>query len=72
MTLITTQYNKLGGELGEWVRSKFNPLISRSMLKKGWDLVPYVNVEDKDPSQGFHNFMTSRDIHQDMPHYLIH
>ncbi len=56
MTLITTQYNKLGGELGEWVRSKFNPLLFQGMLEKGWDLVPYVNVEDKDPSQGFSQF----------------
>ncbi len=56
MTLITTQYNKLGGELGKWLRSKFNPLISQGMLEKGWDLVPYVNVEDKDPSQGFSQF----------------
>lgn len=71
MTLITTQYNKLGGDLGEWLRSKFNPLLFQGMLEKGWDIVPYVNVEDNDPAQGFHNFMTSRDIHQGMPHYLI-
>lgn len=56
MTLITTQYNKLGGELGEWVRSKFKPLLFQGMHEKAWDLVPYVNVEDKDPSEGFSQF----------------
>ncbi len=56
MTLITTQYNKLGGELGEWLKSEFDPLLFQGMLKKGWDIVPYVNVEDKDPSQGFSQF----------------
>lgn len=56
MTLITTQYDKLGGTLGEWLKSEFNPLLFQGMHEKGWDMVPYVNVEDKDPSQGFSQF----------------
>ncbi len=56
MTLITTQYDKLGGTLGEWLKSEFNSLLFRGMAEKGWDMVPYVNVEDKDAAQGFSQF----------------
>ena len=28
-------------------------------MNKGWDLVPYVNVEDTDPSKGFTQFYDS-------------
>ena len=56
MTLITTQYNKLGKELGEWVKNTFEPTLFTGMHDKGWDLVPYINVEDKDPSKGFTQF----------------
>ncbi len=56
MTLITTQYNKLGKELGEWLKKIFEPTLFKDMHAKGWDLVPYVNVEDADPSQGFSQF----------------
>jgi hypothetical protein len=56
MTLISTQYNKLGKELGDWLKNIFDPALFRGMHDKGWDLVPYVNVEDTDPSKGFTQF----------------
>lgn len=59
MTLITTQYNKLGEELGEWVKKIFEPMLFTGMHNKGWDMVPYVNVENTDPSKGFTQFYDS-------------
>lgn len=59
MTLITTQYNKLGKDLGDWVKKIFEPKLFTGMHDKGWDLVPYVNVEDTDPSKGFTQFYDS-------------
>lgn len=56
MTLITTQYDKLGGELGAWVKNVFDPELYKGMKAKDWDMVPYVNVEDADPSKGFSMF----------------
>jgi Zinc carboxypeptidase len=59
MTLITTQYDKLGKDLGTWVKNTFEPSLFLGMKNKGWDLVPYVNVEDTDPSAGFAQFYDS-------------
>ncbi len=59
MTLITTQYNKLGIELGDWVKNIFDPALLTGMKNRNWDLVPYVNVEDEDPSKGFSQFYDS-------------
>ena len=56
MTLITTQYNKLGEDLGSWVKNTFEPSLFKSMKEKNWDMVHYVNVEDKDPAKGFSQF----------------
>lgn len=59
MTLITTQYEKLGGELGQWLKKIFDPALYEGMHQKGWDMVPYVNVEGNDPSAGFTQFYDS-------------
>lgn len=59
MTLITTQYDKLGKQLGAWVKSTFEPALYKGMKEKNWDMVPYVNVEDTDPSKGFSMFYDS-------------
>ncbi len=59
MTLITTQYNKLGEGLGGWVKNTFEPSLFKGMKEKNWDMVHYVNVEDKDPSKGFSMFYDS-------------
>lgn len=55
-TLLTTQYNKLGGSLGEWLRSSFEPALYGSMDKKGWKLFPYVNFDSYDLSRGMTQF----------------
>lgn len=59
MTLITTQYNKQGKELGAWVKNIFEPALFKGMKEKNWDMVHYINVEDKDPSKGFSQFYDS-------------
>jgi hypothetical protein len=59
MSLITTQYDKLGEELGGWVKSVFEPSLFKGMKEKDWNMVPYVNVEDTDPSKGFSMFYDS-------------
>ncbi|HEY5408201.1 MAG TPA: M14 family metallopeptidase [Ginsengibacter sp.] len=59
MTLISTQYNKLGEDLGTWLKKIFEPKLFAGMLNKGWSLVPYINVEDTDPSKGFTQFYDS-------------
>jgi Zinc carboxypeptidase len=56
MTLISTQWNKLGGQLGSFVHSEFDPAIYRSMKNKGWPVCPYVNFEDGDPEKGWQEF----------------
>ncbi|MDO9374427.1 MAG: hypothetical protein Q7T76_08410, partial [Ferruginibacter sp.] len=45
MTLITTQYDKLGKELGGWLKKTFEPAVFSNMSGKGWDMAPYVDFE---------------------------
>ena len=55
-TLLTSQYNKMGGELGEYVRTSFEPALYKSMDKKGWKIFPYVNFSDYDLAKGMTQF----------------
>jgi len=59
MTLLTTQHNKLGGDLGEFINQKFEPALYRSMKTRGWDLVPYVNHFGDTPDKGWPEFWDS-------------
>ena len=56
MTLITTQFDKLGKDLGSYLKTTFEPALFKGMKEKNWDMVPYLNVEDTDPSKGFSMF----------------
>ena len=56
MTLLTTQYNKLGGSLGEWLKNSFEPQLYKGMTEKSWDMVPYVNFETETPDKGMEMF----------------
>lgn len=56
MTLLTTQYNKLGDSLGHWLKQQFEPAIYQSMEQKGESMTPYVNFEDYEPSRGMEMF----------------
>ena len=57
MTLITTQYNKLGASLGNWVRTVFEPKLYSNMAAKGWDMIPYVDFGATDFSKGMTMFI---------------
>ncbi|RYD99502.1 MAG: hypothetical protein EOP50_04260 [Sphingobacteriales bacterium] len=57
MTLLSTQHNKLGGALGEYLNSRFEPALYSLMKAKGFDLVPYVNHwGDDTPDKGWPEF----------------
>lgn len=56
MTLLSTQYDKLGGELGRYMRDSLDPAIYRLMAQKGWPMIPYVNFDAADPRKGWTAF----------------
>jgi hypothetical protein len=56
MTLLTTQYDKLGGSLGEWLKNIFEPQLYKGMTEKSWDMTPYVNFETETPDKGMEMF----------------
>jgi hypothetical protein len=56
MTLLTTQYDKLGTTLGTWLKETFEPALFKSMAQKGWDMTPYVNFETAVPDIGMLQF----------------
>jgi hypothetical protein len=59
LTLLTSQHNKLGGEMGEFMNKKFEPGIYSLMKEKGYDLVPYVNHFGETPENGWQEFWDS-------------
>ena len=59
MTLLSTQHNKLGGEMGTYLHQEMEPAIYRSMKEKGFDLVPYVNNFSGTPENGWPEFFDS-------------
>jgi hypothetical protein len=56
MTLITTQYDKLGADLGGWVKKTFEPALFKSMSKKKWDMIPYLEFEGSNIDKGMKQF----------------
>ena len=56
MTLITTQYDKLGTSLGTWVKEKFEPQLYKGMAEKNWEMVPYVDFASSGPENGMEMF----------------
>jgi hypothetical protein len=53
MTLLTSQHNKLGGAMGEYLDKEFEPALYTLMKEKGYDLVPYVNSFGDTPENGW-------------------
>lgn len=56
MTLLSSQHNKLGGEMSRYMEETFEPALYESMHKKGFDLVPYVNNFSETPETGWSQF----------------
>jgi hypothetical protein len=59
MTLLTTQHNRLGGKLGEYLNGTFEPELYALMREKGFDLVPYVNHFGDTPDKGWSQYWDS-------------
>jgi hypothetical protein len=59
MTLISSQHNRLGGEMGAYLENIFEPAIYSRMRGKGYDLVPYVNHFGETPDKGWNQFWDS-------------
>ena len=56
MTLLSTQWNKLGGQLGSFLHDVLQPALSADMEKKGWPMTPYVEFEEGNPDRGWDGF----------------
>lgn len=56
MTLLTTQHNKLGGEIGSFLHDVFEPALYKSMEQKHWPLTPYVDFNGANPDSGWAAF----------------
>jgi hypothetical protein len=52
MTLLTSQYNKLGGPMGDYLHHTLEPGLYSLMKEKGYDLVPYVDFNGNTPDAG--------------------
>ncbi|MBS1620615.1 MAG: M14 family metallopeptidase [Bacteroidetes bacterium] len=59
MTLLVSQHNKLGGEMGEFMNKEFEPGLYSLMKEKGYDLVPYVNAFGDTPETGWSAYWDS-------------
>ncbi len=59
MTLIASQHNRLGGAMGEFMNTNFEPGIYSLMKSKGYHLVPYVNSFRDTPESGWTEFWDS-------------
>jgi zinc carboxypeptidase len=59
MTLVTTQHNKLGGAMGEFINKQFEPGLFALMKGKGFTMTPYVNIHGDIPDKGWPQFWDS-------------
>ena len=59
MTLLTSQHNKLGGTMGDFLDQQFEPALYSLMKGKGFDLVPYVNHFGETPEKGWSAYWDS-------------
>jgi hypothetical protein len=59
MTLIHTQPDKLGGQLGAFLRHTMLPHIFDTMNERGWPTCPYVNPIKDIPDLGIAEFLES-------------
>lgn len=57
LTLITTQPDKLGGPLGEWLENDFTPRLYAGMAERGERMIPYVNSIESTPDEGIVDFL---------------
>lgn len=56
ITLLTTQHNKLGYSIGNFLSTDFEPILFKKMEEKNWSMCPYVNFETANPDKGWTAF----------------
>jgi len=59
LTHLMTQHNKLGGQLGGYLKNTFQPELEKTLKNKNWPITPYVNVFNRPPDEGFSQFFDS-------------
>lgn len=59
MTLLTSQPSKLGGDMEQFLRKKFEPALYTGMNERGYDMIPYVNVYGDKPENGWSTYWDS-------------
>lgn len=59
MTYLASQQDKLGGQLGEYLRQQIIPNLEKKMISKKFEMCPYVNVFGKTPDAGYRQFLDS-------------
>ena len=59
ITHLFTQHNKLGGSLGTFLQNEMRPELEKSLINKGINITPYVNVWGTTPEAGFSQFFDS-------------
>ena len=59
MTLATSQHDKLGGEMGEYLHRVFEPALFEGMAKQQYPMIPYVTVWGRDVRPGWTQFFDS-------------
>lgn len=59
LTYLSTQPDKLGGEMGKFLREEMNPSIAKMMSEKENPIVPYVNHHNGPLSRGYPTFYDS-------------
>ncbi|UJP66179.1 M14 family zinc carboxypeptidase [Mongoliitalea daihaiensis] len=56
MTLISTESNRLGGAMGNYLRERLDPELYKRMDVAGYPMIPYVNAYGGKPEDGWSQF----------------
>jgi hypothetical protein len=56
MTLLETQHDKMGGEAGAYMHNILTPILYKDMKQRGYEMVPYVNIFETTPDNGWTAF----------------
>lgn len=56
LTYLSTQEDKLGTKLGNYMRDNIVPELKKGMIAKGHEMIPYVNVWGSIPDSGYVQF----------------
>lgn len=59
ITYLATHEEKLGGDIGAFLKNTINPYMEQQMEKEGFPTVPYVNVWGATPDKGYVQFFDS-------------